>query len=94
MVRIAEALAAIVALVLFAWLWSPRIRGARTLRSSMLAWAVGSSVFLAFGMLSWRYVVDPRLSLSLVLVALVAGGACGAFGAVVHWYGRERDHAA
>ena len=90
----AEGLAAIAVLVLFVWWWSPRIRGALTLRASMLAWAVGSSAFLAFGMLAWRSVVDPRLSLFLVPVAFVAGGASGAFGALVRWYDHERDHAA
>jgi len=94
MMRIGEGLAAIAVLVLFQWWWSSRIRGARTLRSSMLAWAVGSSVLLGLGMLSWRYLVEPRLSLDLVLVAFVAGGASGSFGALVYWHEHERDHAA
>jgi len=92
MVRIAEGLAAIAALLLFAWLWRPRIRGAKTLRASMLAWAFGSSVFLALGMFSWRYIVDPRLSPSLVLVALVAGGVSGVFGALVQWHEHGRSY--
>lgn len=94
MVRFAEVLTTTVALAAFIWRWGPLIRRATTLRASILAWAVGSSVFLGLGVLAFYFAFEPRFSVTLVPVAFAAGAASGAFWALTHWHEGKRDHTA